>query len=312
MFCQRCGTQVGSDVQFCPNCGQAQGGAPLSGSASTLTPWTPPAGVHASAGRWIGEGWALVKADLGNYIVISLLFAILSGVPLIQGPLVAGFHIFTMKKLLGRNAEFGDLFKGFNFFVPTLVASLLIGVFTFAGTLLCIIPGLVVAAMYKFTYLFIVDKKMDFWPAMQASHAVVKNDYFGFTLFLILAFLVNILGVLVLHCGTAGDDPDHLRGHHRGLQRDRRIRTTDGGFAVMTARITYPRVAAALAVFVALWCFTPAADPAFGYADSTGSPAWTARFAGSRAGYSLSPRDTGARRSISTLSARWVLRCYSR
>jgi uncharacterized membrane protein len=196
MFCQSCGTQVGSDVQFCPNCGKPVGGSPLSGSAPTPAPWTPPAGVQASAGRWIGEGWALVKADLGSYVVISLLFVLLSGVPLIQGPLIVGFHIFTMKKLMGRNAEFGDLFKGFNFFVPALVASLLIGLFTFAGTLLCIIPGLVVAAMYKFTYLFIVDKKMDFWPAMQSSHAIVKNDYFGFTMFLILAFLVNVLGFL--------------------------------------------------------------------------------------------------------------------
>jgi hypothetical protein len=196
MFCQRCGTQVGSDVQFCPNCGEAQGGAPLSGNAPSPAPWIAPPGVQASGSRWIGEGWALVKADLGNYVVISLVFVLLSGVPLIQGPLIAGFHIFTMKKLMGRNAEFGDLFKGFNFLVPTLVASLLIGLFTFGGTLLCIIPGLVVAAMYKFTYLFIVDKRMDFWPAMQASHAIVKNDYFGFTMFLVLAFLVNLLGVL--------------------------------------------------------------------------------------------------------------------
>ncbi len=196
MFCHHCGTQVGSDVQFCPNCGQSLGGAPLPGSAPNAAAWTPPAGVHASAGRWIGEGWALVKADLGNYIVVSLLFALLSGVPFIQGSMIAGFHIFTMKKLMGRKADFGDLFKGFDFFIPTLVASLLIGLFTFAGTLLCIIPGLVVAAVFKFTYLFIVDKRMDFWPAMQASHAIVKNDYFGFTMFLILAFLVNVLGAL--------------------------------------------------------------------------------------------------------------------
>jgi hypothetical protein len=196
MFCQRCGTQLASGVRFCPNCGQTQDDTPVFGSAPNPAPWIPPTGIRASGGRWIGEGWALVKADLGNYIVISLLFILLSGVPLIQGPLIAGFHIFTMKKLMGRNAEFGDLFKGFNLFVPTLVASLLIGLFTFAGTLLCIIPGLVVAAMYKFTYLFIIDKRMDFWPAMQASHAVVKNDYFGFTMFLILAFLVNLLGVL--------------------------------------------------------------------------------------------------------------------
>jgi uncharacterized membrane protein len=133
---------------------------------------------------------------MGSYILLGLIFFLLNSVPLIQGALIAGFHIYTIKKLTGRKAEIGDLFGGFNFFLPTLVASLLIGVFTFAGTLLCIIPGLVVAAMYKFTYLFIVDKKMDFWPAMQASHAVVKNDYFGFTIFLLLAFLVNVVGLL--------------------------------------------------------------------------------------------------------------------
>ena len=160
--------------------------------------WTPPPMVEVHAGRWISEGWALVTADLGNYVLLALIFLVLSSaVPVIlQGPMIAGLHIFTMKKLMGRRAEFADLFTGFNYFVPTLVASIVIGLFVFAGTLACIIPGLVVAAMYKFTYLFIVDKRMDFWPAMQASHAVVKRDYAGFTLFLILMALVNILGAL--------------------------------------------------------------------------------------------------------------------
>jgi uncharacterized membrane protein len=31
---------------------------------------------------------------------------------------------------------------------------------------------------------------------MEASHAIVKQDYFGFTMFLILLFLVNVLGAL--------------------------------------------------------------------------------------------------------------------
>ena len=56
--------------------------------------------------------------------------------------------------------------------------------------------------MYKFTYLFILDKRMDFWPAMQASHAVVKNDYFGFTMFLLLIALVDLLGVLCCIVGV--------------------------------------------------------------------------------------------------------------
>jgi len=197
MFCHSCGAQVANDLQFCPNCGQSLASpGPLASSPATT--WIPPAGVQAHTGRWIGAGWALVKADMGIFALCTLVFIVLNGaVPLIiQGSLLAGFHIFCMKKLLGRNAEFADLFKGFNFFVPALVASLLISLFTFAGSLLCIIPGLVVAAMYKFTYLFIVDKRMDFWQAMQASHAIAKNDYFGFTMFLLAMVGVNILGFL--------------------------------------------------------------------------------------------------------------------
>ena len=177
--------------------------SPAATSALTVT-WIPPEGVKAQVGSWIGQGWQLVKADIGTFFLVALVFSILNGfVPLIlQGPLMAGFHLFCAKKILGRRAEFADLFTGFNFFVPALVASLIISVFTFAGTLLCIIPGLVVAAMYKFTYLFIVDKRMDFWPAMQASHAIVKQDYFGFTMFLLVLALINILGALCCIIGV--------------------------------------------------------------------------------------------------------------
>jgi len=170
--------------------------SPLAPGSTPAIVWNPPVGIKATPGKWIGEGWELVKQDFGNYILITLIFFLLGSVPFIQGALIAGFHIFTMKKLMGRRAEFGDLFKGFNFFIPTLVAALLIGLFSFLGVLACFVGALVVGAMYKFTYLFIVDKRMDFWPAMQASHAVVKNDYFGFTMFLLLMALVNILGCL--------------------------------------------------------------------------------------------------------------------
>jgi len=197
MFCQHCGTQVPAGVQFCPNCGQSVGVAGALGATPPST-WAPPSGATTQTGRWIGEGWRLVKEDLGNYVLLAVVFTVLNAVvPLIlQGPLLVGFHIFTMKKLAGRQPEFADLFKGFNYFVPALVATIVIAVFTFAGTLLCIIPGLVVAAMYKFTYLFIVDKRMDFWPAMQASHSIVKQDYFGFTMFLLALVGVNILGAI--------------------------------------------------------------------------------------------------------------------
>ncbi len=203
MFCHHCGTQVDAGAQFCQSCGQPVGVAESLGGGVPV-PWTPRAGIHSQTGRWIGEAWGIVKNDLGMYILLALAFSFIGSlVPLIlQGPLIAGFHIYTMKKLHNRRAEFADLFKGFSFFIPTLVATLLIALFTSLGVLLCIIPGLVVAAMYKFTYLFIVDKRMDFWPAMQASHAIVKQDYFGFTMFLLALIGINLLGVLCCIVGV--------------------------------------------------------------------------------------------------------------
>jgi uncharacterized membrane protein len=201
MFCHSCGTQVNTDVQFCPNCGQSLAASPAPAAAP---PYVARTGLTARPGVWIGAGWDMVKADMGNYVLIGLVFLALNAlVPVIlQGPLMAGFHIFCMKRLLGRQTEFADLFKGFNFFLPALVAFVVIMLFTSAASLLCLIPGLVVAAMYKFTYLFVVDKRMDFWPAMQASHSVVRNDYFGFTMFLLLMILVNLLGVLCCIVGV--------------------------------------------------------------------------------------------------------------
>jgi uncharacterized membrane protein len=42
---------------------------------------------------------------------------------------------------------------------------------------------------------------MDMGAAMRASHAVVKQDYVGYTLFLIALILLNIAGFLCLLVG---------------------------------------------------------------------------------------------------------------
>jgi len=197
MFCHTCGSQIAAGAQFCAACG-----TPLP-TANPVTPssvYIAPIGVHAQSGRWIGEGWAIVKADLWMFALLTLVISIIN-IAILTGPLYVGMHIYIMKRMFGRRAEFGDLFQGFNFFLPSLVAWLLITIFTGVASIFFIIPGLIVAAMYKFTYLFIFDKGLDFWPAMQASHAVVKNDYLGFTLFLLLLICVNILGVLCCFVG---------------------------------------------------------------------------------------------------------------
>ena len=200
MFCPHCGAQVADNAPFCPTCGRPQ---QVSQAAPAPSPHATPQGVKAQTGKWLGQGWEIVKADIPTFALMSLIIVLICGVvPIIlQGALIAGLQLACARRLLHGRMEFGDLFLGFNFFVPTMVASILIAVFTAIGMMACIIPGLVVAAMYSFTYLFIVDKKMEFWPAMQASHAIVKQDYLGFTLFLLAGVLINIIGAIACLIG---------------------------------------------------------------------------------------------------------------
>lgn len=162
----------------------------------------PPTSSEVQIGKWISDGWNIISGDLLMVILATLVFAIMSGViPIIlQAPMVIGMHIMLVNKTLTGRLDIGDLFKGFNYFVPSLLATLVMGIFIFIGMLACIIPGLVVGAMYLFTYLFIADRKMEFWPAMQASHAIVKQNYLGYTFFFLTLALLQLAGALL--CGV--------------------------------------------------------------------------------------------------------------
>src|SRR5712691_8678570 len=208
MFCQNCGSQVGPGAQFCSRCGASQrieAGASGGGQVTTAPPpYLPVLGGKAETSRWIGQGWELVKSDLGNFVLMTFIMMVVNGtVPLIlQGALYAGFQGACKKKLRGERVDIGDLFQGFQFFGPTLKAHLVILILVFFGMICFVIPGLVLAAMYNFSYLFIIDRKLPYRAAMRASAAVVKQDYLGYTLFLIALGLLNIAGVLCLFVGV--------------------------------------------------------------------------------------------------------------
>jgi len=193
MFCQHCGAQTADDLQFCTNCGQALTPAAL----KTLVPFEPKTRGEVRIWHWYSAGWNIVTQDTATFALIALLFVILNGVPFMHGPLLVGMHLAIMRKMMLGRVEVGDFFKGFNYLLPALIAGVIVAMLVGFGFVLCIIPGLVLAGMYCFTWIFIADKNMDFWPAMEASHAVVKlNGYFNFVLFVLAGVLVNLVGAL--------------------------------------------------------------------------------------------------------------------
>lgn len=204
MFCQSCGSPLEADAKFCAACGSSQRleigpGSPVKAPAAAPVY----SGGRSDTARWIGEGWDLVKDDLETFVLMAIVMAVVNGaVPiLLQGVTTAGFQAACKKKLRGVKPQLADLFSGFEFFVPTLIAHIVISILIFIGSIFFIIPGLLAAAAFNFTFLFIIDKRMDFETAMRASHAVVKQDYFGYCLFIAALFLLNVLGLLCLFVG---------------------------------------------------------------------------------------------------------------
>jgi len=68
--------------------------------------------------------------------------------------------------------------------------------------LICLIPALYLKISWAFTLPLIIDKQMDFWPAMQLSRQrVSKHWWLVFGLF-ILVGLLNVVGVLLCCLGV--------------------------------------------------------------------------------------------------------------
>jgi uncharacterized membrane protein len=158
---------------------------------------------NVTPGRWISMGWAIFKEDIGNFILITLIAGALASVAnfVVAGPLLAGMFIAVKRRMLHGRTDLMDLFAGFNLFIDAFLVGILTAIFTVVGLALCIFPALIVAAFYLFAYLFLVDRKLGFWEAMESSRRLVVQDLLGYILFVFLLLLFNLLGLILLGVG---------------------------------------------------------------------------------------------------------------
>ncbi|MCC6153869.1 MAG: hypothetical protein IT367_08940 [Candidatus Hydrogenedentes bacterium] len=118
----------------------------------------------------------------------------------VQGPLALGLFGIVLSAARGGSPLIPALFEGFNRLVPAFLASLCISAPSIlaslaGGSLLSMIMfpiSLVFLFLFGLTYLYMSDKKLDFWPAMQSSMQTVMKD--------VGLWLVTYVVVVVLSC----------------------------------------------------------------------------------------------------------------
>ncbi len=198
------------------------------GTGSTQPP--PPVGANASVsevlaarylartrqgtvGTYLSRGWDLVVSNFwlttGATAIIILLSWATSVLPLL-GPLLftyvllGGLDWMFLKLVRGQPVELADIFAGFSrSFVPLMVFSLVCQLLLFVGLLLLILPAFYVMVVWMlFPALLIMDKQLDFWPAMEVSRRVAQRHFWPLLGLTLLSILFVTLGVFVCLVGA--------------------------------------------------------------------------------------------------------------
>ena len=172
--------------------------------------------VVVKFGEWIQQGWELYKANIGAWIVASLLAIVISVATLgiLSGPMMAGLAWMALV-LVDRKEpklQMGDVFKGFDYFLQSFLFYLVWGVIMLAisvislipciGALVVIVVSIALETALMFGMFLIVDKKMEFWPASMLSLNVVKPNFFPFLGLLVVAMLIGQVGMIACGIGV--------------------------------------------------------------------------------------------------------------
>jgi hypothetical protein len=177
-------------------------------------------------GTCVSAGFNGLKKDPVTHIVTTLLIGIVGSVTagLLTGPMMVGYMRMIKREDEGVKAEIADVFKGFDDFVPALLAVLLSSIVVGIGFMFCILPGLLIMALVPVaTYLVAVGEKDGINAIKRAWDAVKANLMGAFFCGLVLA-IVGSLGSFLCGVGIILTLPIAFIGSYHMAKQ-----LTDGG-----------------------------------------------------------------------------------
>ena len=155
----------------------------------------------ASVGTCLSGAWSLFSKNVVTHVVTTFLVAVVVGISggLLVGPMLVGYMRMLAREHNREAVQIGDVFRGFDDFVPAFVAGLISTLVLTLGFFLCVIPGLLILALPTVALYLVAQGEKDGVAAFnQAWGIVTKNLGPAF----VCAFVLGIVGSLgSLLCG---------------------------------------------------------------------------------------------------------------
>lgn len=158
-------------------------------------------GLSFSLLQYILRDQGILKYDISfGKIVIDPLSFIRNIVDMGLG---LGMINIMLKTVDGKKSEFSELFSQFKIklLLHYLVASIVYGIGVIAGTILLVIPGIIVLMRWFFYNYALVDKGTSGLDALTISWNITKGNTIKLLRFSFVIGLINILGMLALVIG---------------------------------------------------------------------------------------------------------------
>jgi hypothetical protein len=170
---------------------------------------------------------------LGQIPIVGILVSLASII--IYGPLMGGLYYFLLRNIRGQHVEIGDIFAGFRLeFAQLLLAYVVVAVLTgvaalpgtaimavpifmmvrhhavemgpllvaMLGFIIAIIPAIYLSISWIFSLPLIIDRRMEFWPAMGASRRMVGKHWWMVFCLMVVCGIINLVGFLACCVGV--------------------------------------------------------------------------------------------------------------
>lgn len=182
------------------------------------------------------EAWNIIKGDFWMVFAVDIVGIIIAGaVPLVLvGPMMCGIYMVLLGKMEGKPVDFQKLFKGFDFFLPSLLLTVIImapflilavvfyvpilamtiigdrmnesELMMFIAALIAVelVVGFLMVCIHSlllFAYPLMADKKLPAMECIKLSARACWNNLGGIVGLIGVGFVVCIAGYLMLCIG---------------------------------------------------------------------------------------------------------------
>jgi hypothetical protein len=182
------------------------------------------------------EAWELIKNQYWLLLAITIVAMMIGGATMyiLLGAMICGMFYCYFQAIDGKKVEFEGLFKGFSYFAPSLIVTILIAVPMFVVFGIIYFPFIMAALMgsrlseqellalifgtlavdlivmifmvclhtlLMFAYPLIVDRNLSAWQAIKTSARAVWANLSGVAGLFGLGFVVSLVGYLMFCIG---------------------------------------------------------------------------------------------------------------